>query len=104
MSVHWGIERAESQRRNARHYIEAYTVVEGALDDEREFFDRDNAQAEYWYGRWVERVKDAAREDGAQTDLYRIDHDHPIDMGDDVEDTCVQYLTDHRPEWSSDVE
>jgi hypothetical protein len=73
---------------NMTYYLEAYTIVEGAIG-ENEYFENGEG-----FDEWMEKTEAAALEDGLETQVYVIDHPHDMDMEDCC---CVQYLTDHSP-------
>ena len=75
-------------------YLEAWSVWAGALDKECTFRD-----ANVSYDRWARREIAAGRKVGEDVEVYSIFHDH--DEGVDCE--CVQYLTDHHPDYSTDA-
>jgi len=71
-------------------YIEGYAVVEGALDEEREF--------RTWreYQEWAEQVLTECQEKRLQVEIYCIYHDHELG----IECECAQFLTDHHPDYA----
>ena len=74
-------------------YLEAYVIWEGALDQERTF-----RAANTEYARWALRIIRDALKEGADVQVYSIYHDHSPDVEDCA---CVQYLTDHSPDYST---
>lgn len=74
-------------------YLDAYAIWEGATDEERTFRDRNKA-----YSRWAERIIREAKREGADVQVYAILHGHAND-GQECE--CVQYLTDHHPDYTT---
>jgi hypothetical protein len=75
-------------------YTEAYVVVEGAQDEEEVFEDTPGVSKRF--RAWLKRIQTAAKEDGLKTEIYTIYHGH---ANDGEECSCVQYLTDHRPDY-----
>jgi len=43
----------------------------------------------------IQKTEQDAQTDGLHTQIYVVNHDHP----DTYECVCVEYLTDHRPEY-----
>lgn len=68
---------------------DASIIVDGALDESLELTTQDEID---------ELVKklDELSSDGKSTELYLLRHDH-AELGELDDDTCVQYLTDHHP-------
>jgi hypothetical protein len=70
-------------------YFEAYTIVEGALEDERDF-------PNLWDAiEWLTAEARAALADGAELEGYILEHYHSADWDGECE--CAQYALDHRP-------
>jgi hypothetical protein len=68
-------------------YVEAWTIVEGALDAERTFPTRPKAV------EWLETEINACQAEGVQADGYILTHPH----AEGVECECSQFVTDHNP-------
>ena len=75
-------------------YLEAYIVWEGTADQDRTF-----RGANVAYDRWARRAVAAGKKEGASVQVYSIYHEHPMD-GEEC--SCVQYLMDHSPDYSTD--
>jgi hypothetical protein len=71
------------------YYVEAWTIVEGALDAEDIFNDQWAAM------EWLMTEAVQARDKGLQLEGYMLEHAHPRDW--EWECYCAQYVTDHRP-------
>lgn len=57
---------------------------------------------------YLETIEQEAKQDGLETAVYAVFHDHPLDTDENggdgrEEDVCIQYSTDHRPirTWNS---
>lgn len=66
-------------------YIEATLIVDGALDEEKEFPDYTALN------NWVDQLE-GEHEKGVW-EVFVIEHEHETG----IECECVQYLTDHSP-------
>lgn len=71
-------------------YIEASTIIEGALEETETFQYADEYQE--WLDATIEELADV------DAQVYAIHHEHDLDVDDCA---CVQYLTDHAPVWSN---
>lgn len=69
-------------------YIDVSVVVNGALEESDTFLDY------LVFEDWLESLKADAESHGYLTEVYAVEHDHPLS---EDECTCVQYLTDHHP-------
>jgi hypothetical protein len=83
-------------------YAEVSVIVDGALDAEVMFTDETLMLA------YLASVGAEAESDGLPTEVYVLWHDHPlydeaVDL--DYDDcACVQYVSDHHPDYSWNVE
>lgn len=81
-------------------YLEAWSIWEGALDQELSVDGEDETGATFQ--NWLKEIKEAAEKDnpeGSDVAVYTIYHDHEQE---DEGCECVQYLTDHHPYWSTE--
>ena len=76
------------------YFVEASVVIAGGLDSYEYFPSWGSFTA--WFD--VTRTELVGISDSAE--IYVLEHEHAL--GVDCE--CVQYLTDHRPYWSNDIE
>jgi hypothetical protein len=74
-------------------YISVTTIVEGAVDDERDLPDDETLAL---YCAEQRRVAEA---DGLATEVFVVRHSHDIDLDEwgQTECACAQYAQDHRP-------
>jgi hypothetical protein len=76
-------------------YAEVTVIVDGALDESATFTD-ETALAEFLASQHT-----AAQADGLPTEVYVLWHDHAMS---DQECCCVQYVSDHHPDYSWNME
>ena len=76
-------------------YIEVYSIIEGAVGDER------IAHTDEQADRIIEAMTDEAEREGFGIEVYTIPHCHAPDF--DGECVCVQWLTDHNPVATANV-
>ena len=67
-------------------YATITVVVEGAFEDEADFFDYTLAEIA------IRQAAEDAKLDGMRTEIFILEHEH--EPGDCE---CIQYLTDHHP-------
>jgi len=70
-------------------YIDASVIVDGALEEDATFTDY------LVFEDWLKGIERDARSHGYRTEVYVIEHAHPLEDGADC--ACVQYLTSHHP-------
>lgn len=75
-------------------YVEAFVVVNGALEDEATFGDSAGELLDLWL---YEQKNQAMAHPDQRTEIYLTEHGHSPDLEDC---SCVQYLTDHHPFWA----
>jgi hypothetical protein len=68
-------------------------IIDGALNGEYTFMTDVPLQ------RLVEKTGKRASENGLHTQMFVVQHDHPLAQPDPEECACAQYLTDHAPAW-----
>lgn len=81
-----------SEQLRIEGYVEAYVLIDGALEENETFG--------FGHGReldeWVKATKWRAMNDPRHTEIFLLNHDHSPDFEDCA---CAQYLTDHHPFW-----
>ena len=80
---------------NQRGYTEVTVIVAGAIEDEQIF----EADQGHLLDAYLNAVAVNAKEDGEPTEVYLLEHSHPIlDENEEViECACAQYVTDQHP-------
>lgn len=68
-------------------YADAWLVVAGAEEENRQFTD------ETLLNEWLGAVEAGAESDGYRAEVYMLWHEHDPN----VECECAQYVTDHKP-------
>lgn len=71
-------------------YADVTVVVDGAVEQEEQFTDY------LLLEQFIDGVREDAEGDGYPTEVYVLYHEH--EPGED-ECTCVQYVTDHHPQY-----
>jgi hypothetical protein len=67
-------------------YIQATSIIDGAVDEEFDFVGEDAADQ---LDAWLRDLEDS----GHGIDVYVLHHDHEYG----IECECVQYVSDHNP-------
>lgn len=80
-------------------YTEAWTESEGCLWDQETF--PDGPDAETTFNEWLESIEADAKKERVCVEVYILYHNHDYVIGE-YEDTCVQYLQDHNPDYTFD--
>ena len=75
-------------------YMAAHSVVDGAIDEEREFTRQEDLMD------WVLELGFFAAESGSEVLVFTLFHPH----NPGIDCACIQYATDLRPQWSFNVE
>ena len=81
---------------SSNFYIETSLVIDGCLDEDQVFYDHDSLEA---YITSLEADYNQASQPGIW-ELFIIEHDHPMT---EEECYCIQYLTSHKPYWTSEA-
>jgi hypothetical protein len=76
-------------------YAEVTVIVDGAFEESETFHD------EALLSHYIAAIQDEAEGHGYPTEVYVLWHEHD-DEGEECE--CVQYVTDHRPYASWNIE
>lgn len=74
-------------------YDQITVIVDGALEEEENFFD------ETLEHEFCMKIRDEALGHGYPVEIYRITHDHDANL----ECECVQYSQDHRPIYAFNI-
>jgi hypothetical protein len=76
-------------------YADVTVVVDGAVDSEERFYDY------ALMDEFIRSVEEDAKADSYPTEVYIVYHEHK-----ETEDecSCVQYLTDHHPAYTFNME
>lgn len=75
-------------------YTDVSVIWEGALDSEQSFTDEQSDAME----AFINAAKADAIASDDSVEIYTLYHDHDMSEDDCV---CVQYLTDHSPDWTN---
>jgi hypothetical protein len=82
-------------------YVEATVIVEGAVDGSSIFGELGGMIPESMFAgsldEYISKVAREAKSDGLWTEVYILEHFHPLD---DEDCECAQYVTDGRPAYS----
>lgn len=78
-------------------YAEVEVVVDGAVEKLETFHD------EALMREFIDSIREDAEGDGYPTEVFVQYHDHD-DLLEDQECACTQYLTDHKPAYSWNME
>lgn len=75
-------------------YADLDVIVDGALEESVTFHD-ETVMREY-----ISEIEEEAKDHGYPTEVFVVFHEHE----DNIECECVQYLTDHHPYVTFNVE
>jgi hypothetical protein len=75
-------------------YADVSVIVDGALGESETFTDY------LLLEEYVRTIEEEAAGHGYPTEVYVVEHNHALDVDDCA---CVQYLTDHHPQYAYNV-
>lgn len=75
-------------------HVTLSVIVDGSLESDETYTD------DTLYRERLREIADDAADHGYPTEVFVVQHDHAIG----IECECVQYLTDHKPVWSANMD